>query len=281
MNLPIANAFGDQVGLTGLIDWRDEIAFGRGDDISGLGSLGPNASVWVSSGASFERVGGIDDAGSDILDTISFGPEGAELLVALAKGSNAFASEMYDGPVGDENNIAVYNGYASDLFTTVAVGNRGWMPVAGVELDETVVQSDTFDAAVARTTDGNGIFVLGEFDNGTSTNLELRLLSFDTVAINDFCARADVTTTGAIPGGAGWGVPDGAVDASDLTYMIEQNTIANDTMVIPEERAAARLEADVTTDGENPGDPAYGFPDGAVTTSDLNTFVEWWLTACP
>ncbi|MEM1331739.1 MAG: GC-type dockerin domain-anchored protein [Planctomycetota bacterium] len=36
---------------------------------------------------------------------------------------------------------------------------------------------------------------------------------------------------------------------------------------------------DITTDGANPGDAGYLVPDGAVTVSDLSTFVELWLAS--
>ncbi|MEM1331731.1 MAG: GC-type dockerin domain-anchored protein [Planctomycetota bacterium] len=36
---------------------------------------------------------------------------------------------------------------------------------------------------------------------------------------------------------------------------------------------------DITTDGANPGDPDFLVPDGAVTVSDLSTFVEQWLAS--
>ncbi|MEM1329216.1 MAG: GC-type dockerin domain-anchored protein [Planctomycetota bacterium] len=39
----------------------------------------------------------------------------------------------------------------------------------------------------------------------------------------------------------------------------------------------ATCAADVTRDGTNPGDDAFGAPDGAVTVGDLSYFVEQWL----
>ncbi|MEM1329214.1 MAG: GC-type dockerin domain-anchored protein [Planctomycetota bacterium] len=39
----------------------------------------------------------------------------------------------------------------------------------------------------------------------------------------------------------------------------------------------ATCSGDMTTDGSNPGDDAFGAPDGVVTVSDLSYFVELWL----
>ena len=83
------------------------------------------------------------------------------------------------------------------------------------------------------------------------------------------CSVADVTTDNANPGDANFGVPDGLITASDLTFFVEQ-WIAGNVMV-----------ADVTTDNANPGDANFGVPDGAVTASDLTFFVEAWIAGCP
>ncbi|MEM1331702.1 MAG: spondin domain-containing protein [Planctomycetota bacterium] len=44
------------------------------------------------------------------------------------------------------------------------------------------------------------------------------------------------------------------------------------------ERTDTPCIADATTDGTNPGDAGFGFPDGAVTVSDLSYFVEAWVS---
>ncbi|MEM1331333.1 MAG: di-heme oxidoredictase family protein [Planctomycetota bacterium] len=80
---------------------------------------------------------------------------------------------------------------------------------------------------------------------------------------------ADLTTSGANPGTAGFGAPDGEVTVGDLTYFVEL-WIDADTGV-----------ADLTTSGSNPGDPNYGSPDGDVSIADLSYFVEQWIAGCP
>ncbi len=39
--------------------------------------------------------------------------------------------------------------------------------------------------------------------------------------------------------------------------------------------------ADVTTQGSGAADPGYGVPDGLVTASDINYFVNAWSAGCP
>ncbi|MEM1331526.1 MAG: GC-type dockerin domain-anchored protein [Planctomycetota bacterium] len=79
---------------------------------------------------------------------------------------------------------------------------------------------------------------------------------------------ADVTTSGTNPGNTGFGVPDGNVDVSDLTFFVEI-WLGGD------------VAADVTTSGTNPGDAGFGVPDGNVDVTDLTFFVESWITGCP
>ena len=90
--------------------------------------------------------------------------------------------------------------------------------------------------------------------------------------VPDECAPAcvaDLTTTGAGVGDPGYGVPDGAVTATDLNYYVNA-WVASDAAI-----------ADLTTTGAGVGDPGYGVPDGAVTATDLNYFVNFWVAGCP
>ncbi|MEM1331515.1 MAG: GC-type dockerin domain-anchored protein [Planctomycetota bacterium] len=80
---------------------------------------------------------------------------------------------------------------------------------------------------------------------------------------------SDLTTGGANPGDAGFGVPDGASNTADLTYFVER-WLAQDA-----------YDTDMTTDGANPGDTGFGVPDGIVNTADLTYYVERWLNGCP
>ncbi|MEM1331488.1 MAG: Ig-like domain-containing protein [Planctomycetota bacterium] len=81
--------------------------------------------------------------------------------------------------------------------------------------------------------------------------------------------ETDITTEGTNPGDALYGVPDGQVTVTDLSYFVEL-WLANDLDV-----------ADVTTDGANAGDPSFGVPDGQVRVQDLTYFVESWIAGCP
>ncbi|MEM1331034.1 MAG: GC-type dockerin domain-anchored protein [Planctomycetota bacterium] len=80
---------------------------------------------------------------------------------------------------------------------------------------------------------------------------------------------ADVTTDGANQGEAGYGIPNGEITVTDLTFFVEQWLAGN----------ASRT--DLTTDGANAGDPGYGEPDGLVAITDLTYYVENWLAGCP
>ncbi|MEM1330377.1 MAG: GC-type dockerin domain-anchored protein [Planctomycetota bacterium] len=93
----------------------------------------------------------------------------------------------------------------------------------------------------------------------------------DNDGIPDECfvaCDADVTATNANPGDKSYGVPDGTVDVSDLSWFVEH-------------WAAGDVLADVSTEPSNPGDEDYGVSDGSVTTADLTYFVENWLAGCP
>jgi len=79
---------------------------------------------------------------------------------------------------------------------------------------------------------------------------------------------ADLTTTNAPPGSAGYGVPDGLVTAADIQFYVNA-WVAQDT------------PADLTTQNAPVGDPAYGVPDGLVTAIDLQYYVNLWLAGCP
>ncbi|MEM1331038.1 MAG: M64 family metallopeptidase [Planctomycetota bacterium] len=89
-----------------------------------------------------------------------------------------------------------------------------------------------------------------------------------TLSVESSC-RPDRSTDGANPNDPGYGIPDGQVTISDLTWYIERWWIFREQV------------ADVTTTGANPGDPGYGVPDGVVDVTDLTTFIEFWLAGCP
>lgn len=61
---------------------------------------------------------------------------------------------------------------------------------------------------------------------------------------------------------------DGIVNGADLSYYVER-------------WLDGRLLADVTSTGEDPGDPRYGVRDVVVNGADLTYFVEHWLAGCP
>lgn len=83
-----------------------------------------------------------------------------------------------------------------------------------------------------------------------------------------FC-EIDLTTVGATaPYDPGFGVPDGTVDGTDLSFFVERWL----------EMSAF---ADFTTTNTNPGDGRYGVPDGVVDPTDLSYYVEAWLAGCP
>ena len=77
-----------------------------------------------------------------------------------------------------------------------------------------------------------------------------------------------MTTQGAGPGDAGFGVPDGEVTAADVSWFANA-WFALDPV------------ADVTTQGAGPGDAGFGVPDGEVTGADLSWFVNLWVAGCP
>ncbi|MEM1330367.1 MAG: alpha-amylase family glycosyl hydrolase [Planctomycetota bacterium] len=79
----------------------------------------------------------------------------------------------------------------------------------------------------------------------------------------------DVTTNDTNPGDALFGVPDGEVSVTDLTYFVEAWINGDQTV------------ADLTTNDTNPGGALFGVPDGEVSVTDLTFFVEAWVNGCP
>ncbi len=79
------------------------------------------------------------------------------------------------------------------------------------------------------------------------------------------CA-ADVTSSGD-PGNAGYGEPDGNVDATDFFYYLDQFAFTN------------FAEADITGSGD-PGDPDYLIPDGNIDATDFFVFLDLFVQGC-
>ncbi|MEM9064983.1 MAG: GC-type dockerin domain-anchored protein [Planctomycetota bacterium] len=92
----------------------------------------------------------------------------------------------------------------------------------------------------------------------------------DREAFFDLLQPGDVTTTGSsLPGGPGFGIPDGVVDLDDLGWYLSR-WLALDPV------------ADLTTAGATlPSQPGAGIPDGQVTLDDLGYFQTIWLGSCP
>ncbi|MEM1331491.1 MAG: lamin tail domain-containing protein [Planctomycetota bacterium] len=123
-----------------------------------------------------------------------------------------------------------------------------------------------FDGAINNSI--TAIYNAGQF--GSPGFVDGITTGFDSGAClsDEFCLP-DITTLDTNPGDKGFGVPDGTVDVTDLTFFVEA-WVNGDAAV-----------ADVTTLGNNPGDVDFGAADGTVDVTDLTFFVEQWISGCP
>lgn len=70
------------------------------------------------------------------------------------------------------------------------------------------------------------------------------------------------------PNDPAYGTPDGAVDASDFFYYLDQFALGNDSV------------ADLTGSSD-PNDPSYGQPDGAIDADDFFYYLDQFVAGCP
>ncbi|MEM1331735.1 MAG: family 16 glycosylhydrolase [Planctomycetota bacterium] len=195
--------------------------------------------------------------GVDIEDTIggfNVGWIGAgerlEYTVNVAQAGVYTASFRTASPAGG-GAIRLLTGSGIDLSGEVPVeATGGWQNWGTTEASITL-------------TAGEQVLVIENAGAADRFNLDLVTFAFTT----DGCGVADTTTSGVNPGGTGYGLPDGNVDVSDITYYVER-------------WLNGEVDADVTTSGTNPGDAGYGEPDNGINTADLTFFVERWLAGC-
>lgn len=83
------------------------------------------------------------------------------------------------------------------------------------------------------------------------------------------CSPADLTTQGADVGDPDFGVPDGIISGSDISYFVNFWFVGDLGI------------ADLTTQNAPLGDPNFGVPDGLVTAIDLLYYVNLWILDCP
>ncbi|MEM1330414.1 MAG: GC-type dockerin domain-anchored protein [Planctomycetota bacterium] len=132
-----------------------------------------------------------------------------------------------------------------------------WQEIA-FDIADFVSPSDEIRIRYTANDDGAGSIVEAGLD-------EVRVFALRPNAVPDpACAGTDLTTDNTNPGDCGFGVADGEVSVTDLTFLVER-WVGGDT------------SADLTTDGANPGDAGFGVPDGNVTVTDLTFFVEAWI----
>lgn len=105
-------------------------------------------------------------------------------------------------------------------------------------------------------------------DTGFDTPVEMAV---DDVTLTYFicttCGRADITTQGTADGDPGYGLPDGFITGSDISFYVN--------LWVPGDPAAD------LTGLVQVGEPGYGIPDGVVSAADINFFVNLWVSGCP
>ncbi|MCC6285592.1 MAG: CotH kinase family protein [Phycisphaerales bacterium] len=75
-------------------------------------------------------------------------------------------------------------------------------------------------------------------------------------------------TSASDPNDPGYGVPDGAVDAGDFFYFLDQFVGGNVAVVD-------------LTGASDPNDPAYGVPDGMIDAADFFFYLDLFVQGCP
>ncbi|MEM1329594.1 MAG: GC-type dockerin domain-anchored protein [Planctomycetota bacterium] len=199
----------------------------------------------------------------------------------------------FDGPRLDDQ-----TGFVLDLFTEFAPRTAttntfetdpAIPPVAGLiqaALDNSntggVTDSDVSDAANVTT----GFEICIDLDElGWDGESDLKVTAFISNTDNSFISNQIV---GGLPDGEPpmpalvRGIAQIPADQLGEPRGLDLGDIEGDQfVVIPLEigDTGPTCVPDITTDGANPGDADYLVPDGAVTVSDLSTFVEQWLAA--
>ena len=87
------------------------------------------------------------------------------------------------------------------------------------------------------------------------------------LSLTPVACPADLTT-GAVPGQAGYGVPDGVLSNDDFFYYLAQYSSGN--------LAVADLTA-----GAIPGQPGYGVPNGILNNDDFFYYLAIFSAGCP
>ncbi|MEM1329784.1 MAG: GC-type dockerin domain-anchored protein [Planctomycetota bacterium] len=127
------------------------------------------------------------------------------------------------------------------------------------------VTADTSGSALVRAAAGRTLI------DGGLVQDPATVLTFD-VTVDP--SAADGTVTLSYDGAVVLSLDDALVTFATAPGT-NQSTLTTSTLEIT--IGANSCIADITTDGANPGDPDYLVPDGAVSVSDLSTFVEQWL----
>ncbi|MBX3365160.1 MAG: S8 family serine peptidase [Phycisphaeraceae bacterium] len=76
------------------------------------------------------------------------------------------------------------------------------------------------------------------------------------------------TSSSSDPNDPGYGQPDGAVDAADFFYFLDQF-------------ASGNLAVADISGSSDPNDPAYGVPDGAIDAADFFYYLDLFVAGCP
>ncbi|MEM1330027.1 MAG: GC-type dockerin domain-anchored protein [Planctomycetota bacterium] len=163
----------------------------------------------------------------------------------------------------------------------------GTGPLSGPALDADDVESiEPIPGAVAqlRYQGGSGaVAAVSRFDpNSGATTLHT---GFPLIAVEHAETRAEffdrVFTLFGISGCVADLTTDGTNPGDPAFGRPDGAATVSDLTYLVERWLMGDAEADLTTDGTNPSDPGFGTPDGAVTVSDLTYYVELWLAGCP
>ncbi|MCC6285995.1 MAG: hypothetical protein IT439_11980 [Phycisphaerales bacterium] len=211
-------------------------------------------------------------------DTLAIGVQGYDLSVIPGEPLSFY---LADGDTGAGNG-GIWRTDDAGLTWTRTVQAEGINAVAvdPADGDHLIVSTTFVQPRVRESVDGGA--TLGVFNQGVPTGTNCRDLSVGVgsspawyLATSGGTYTRDLPDTGcpadlsgsSDPNDPAYGVPDGAADAADFFYYLDQFVAGN------------LAEADLTGSSD-PNDPSYGVPDGAIDAADFFYFLDLFVQGC-